>query len=92
MSSSLTKMQWILASIGLLGASAFGVGAASGADGQDGKSLAQQIFEIMIQVPGANQAYRTAQQKGLCAGERCRPLKMRRTSPKLLIFREARSP
>ena len=47
MNCSLTKMQW-LASIGLLAAATCWAGTASGADGQDEKSLAEQIFDAMI--------------------------------------------
>jgi catalase len=59
-----------IAGVGLLAAAAFSTGTAGGADGQGDKSLAQQIFETMIQVPGANPAYRTAHAKGVvCQGK-----------------------
>jgi len=61
--SSLTQMQRIT-SIGLLAAALW----TPGADSQD-KSLAQQIFETMIQLPGYNAAYRAAHAKGIvCQG------------------------
>ena len=64
MRSSLTQMQRITG-IGLLAAAALWT---PGADGQD-KSLAQQIFETMIQLPGYNAAYRAAHAKGIvCQG------------------------
>lgn len=63
MNSSLTTKQ--IASIGLLAAAALWT---SGAHSQD-KSLAQQIFETMIQLPGYNAAYRAAHAKGVvCQG------------------------
>jgi len=44
-------------------------GPAHGADDQGDKSLAQQIFETMIQLPGNNPHYRTAHAKGIvCEG------------------------
>jgi catalase len=50
----------------LLAAAAFGAGAALGADD---KSLAQQIFDTMIQLPGSNPAFRAAHAKGVvCEG------------------------
>jgi catalase len=68
MNSSLTTVQQI-AAVGWLLAAAFSTGTARAADDQDGKSLAQQIFETMIQVPGTNPAYRTAHAKGVvCQG------------------------
>jgi catalase len=69
MNSSLATMRRI-AGVGLLAAAAFSMGPASGADGQGDKSLAQQVFETMIQVHGANPAYRTAHAKGVvCQGK-----------------------
>jgi len=63
---SLTKVQWIVG-FGLL-AACWG-GTASRADAQEEKSLAQQIFETMIQLPGNNPHYRTAHAKGIvCEG------------------------
>jgi catalase len=68
MNSSLTTLRQI-ASIGLLAAAAFSTSTVRGADGQGDKSLTQQIFDAMIQVPGANPAYRTAHAKGIvCQG------------------------
>ena len=58
-----------IARAGWLAAFALWAAAAFGADGQGDKSLAQQIFETMIQVPGANPAFRTAHAKGIvCQG------------------------
>jgi len=55
-----------IAGSGLLVAAAFWTGMASGADD---KSLAQQIFEAMIQVHGVNPAFRAAHAKGVvCQG------------------------
>jgi catalase len=55
-----------IAGASLLAAAAFATGVAQG---QDGKSLAQQVFETMIQVPGANPSFRTAHAKGVvCQG------------------------
>src|SRR5215472_14447601 len=65
MNSSFSTLRRI-AGVGLLAAAAFWTGTARGADD---KSLAQQIFEAMIQVPGANPAFRTAHAKGVvCQG------------------------
>jgi catalase len=58
-----------IARVGWLAAFALWAGAASGADAPSDKSLAQQIFETMIQVHGANPAFRTAHAKGIvCEG------------------------
>src|SRR5215831_4032360 len=66
MKCSLTKVQWIVG-FGLL-AACWG-GTASRADAQEDKSLAQQIFETMIQLPGNNPHYRAAHAKGVvCEG------------------------
>ena len=55
-----------IAAVGLLAAAALSTGAARAADD---KSLSQQIFEAMTQVPGANPAFRTAHAKGVvCEG------------------------
>ena len=65
MKSSSRPMHWI-ASVGLLTAMSFGAGTALGADDQ---SLAQQIFDTMVQLPGSNAAFRTAHAKGVvCEG------------------------
>ena len=54
-----------IAGIGVLAAAAF----STSADAQTDKSLTQQIFETMIQVPGYNPAYRAAHAKGVvCQG------------------------
>ena len=64
MNSSLTTI-YRFARVGLLAAAALW---ATGAYSQD-KSLAQQIFEAMIQVPGYNPAFRAAHAKGVvCQG------------------------
>jgi catalase len=61
-------MRWI-ASGGLLAAATFWVSAPCDAADQGNKSLADQIFETMIQVPGGNPAYRAAHAKGVvCLG------------------------
>jgi catalase len=53
----------------LLVAAAFWAGATTAADAQDNKSLAEQVFETMIQVPGTNPGYRAAHAKGIvCEG------------------------
>ena len=68
MNYSSTRMQRI-ASVGLLAAGAWWAGATSAADGQDDTSLAQQIFDTMIQLPGSNPAYRVVHAKGVvCQG------------------------
>jgi catalase len=68
MKLSLTATQRV-AGAALLAAAAFWSGTASGADGEGDKSLAQQVFETMIQVPGSNPAFRTAHAKGVvCQG------------------------
>ena len=65
MNSSFSTPQRI-AGVGLLAAASLWTGMAHGADD---KSLAQQIFEAMIQVHGANPAFRTAHAKGVvCQG------------------------
>ena len=69
MSSSLKTMRQIAGSVALLAAGAFWSGATSGADGQDDKSLAEQIFDTMIQVRGSNPGYRAVHAKGVvCQG------------------------
>ena len=66
MSSSFTRMQRI-AGFGWLAAAALWAATAHAADND--KSLAQQIFETMIQVPGYDAAYRAAHAKGVvCQG------------------------
>lgn len=68
MKSGRTAMRRI-ASSGLLAAVAFWIGAVCEAADQSDKSLAEQIFETMIQVPGNNPAYRAAHAKGVvCQG------------------------
>jgi catalase len=65
MSFSVTTMRRI-AGLGLLALAALSTGAARAADD---KTLSQQIFETMIQVHGANPAFRTAHAKGVvCEG------------------------
>jgi catalase len=76
MNSSFTRFQRIWAGAALLAASALWAGATSGADGQEAtgeatadKSLAQQIFDVMLQVPGTTAGYRVAHAKGIvCEG------------------------
>jgi catalase len=68
MNISMTKIQ-IAAGATLLAAGAFWAGAAFAADDQDDKSLAEQIFDTMIQVPGTNPGYRAVHAKGVvCRG------------------------
>jgi catalase len=68
MNASLTTMQRI-ANVGLLAVAACWTATACAADGQSDKSLSQQIFETMIQLPGSNPAYRAAHAKGVvCQG------------------------
>ena len=58
-----------IARVGLLATAAFWTAAAFAAGEQGDKSLVQQVFETMIQVPGANPAFRTAHAKGVvCQG------------------------
>ena len=100
MNGSFIKMQRIAAGAALLAAGALWAGAASGAEGQEGggdaaadKSLAQQIFDTMLQVPGTNtRLSRSFTRKGSYARERSRPRRMRRRSPRPLISREPRCP
>ena len=89
-SSSLTKMRDISKG-GLFAIVAFWtVRRAGGYQGD--KSLAEQIFETMIQLPGTNPAYRTAHAKGVVCKGRSPPPRTRRDSPRRLISREARYP
>jgi catalase len=68
MSASLA-MKRRIGCIGLLAGAALWAAAALAAGEQGDKSLTQQIFETMIQVPGANPAFRTAHAKGIvCEG------------------------
>lgn len=68
MKRSSSKLQRI-AGVAMLAAAGLWAGAPSGAEGQDTQSLAQQIFETMIQLPGSNPAYRVAHAKGVvCQG------------------------
>ena len=68
MNRLLARMQWI-ATVGVLTAASCWAGIVFGADGQEDKSLAQQIFETMIQLPGNNPHYRAAHAKGVvCEG------------------------
>src|SRR5215469_12985358 len=60
---------WRVMRICVLTGAAVSSAAASAADPQSDKGLSQQIFETMIQVPGANPAFRTAHAKGIvCEG------------------------
>ena len=70
MNCSFTKLQRIAAGGALLVITALWAGVTCAADGQDGdKSLAQQIFDTMLQVPGTTPGYRTAHAKGIvCEG------------------------
>jgi catalase len=67
MKASLAKIRRI-ARVGLLSTAALWTVVASAAGEQD-KSISQQIFDTMIQVPRANPAFRTAHAKGIvCNG------------------------
>jgi len=67
MNASLAKKPQF-ARVGLLAGAALWAAAAVGAGEQD-KSISQQIFDTMVQVPGANAAFRTAHAKGIvCSG------------------------
>ena len=70
MNSSFTKLQRIAVGAAFLTATALWAGVTCAADGQDGdKSLAQQIFDTMLQVPGTTAGYRVAHAKGIvCEG------------------------
>ena len=58
-----------IARFGLMATAACWTAATFGAGEQGEKSLAEQIFETMIQVPGTNPAFRAAHAKGLvCQG------------------------
>jgi len=68
MNSSLATIRQI-ARVSLLAGAALWSVTAFGAGEPGDKSLSQQIFETMIQVPGANPAFRTAHAKGIvCQG------------------------
>lgn len=59
----------LLVSAGMLSAAALWTGTAAAAETQADKSLAQQIFETMVQLPGNSPAYRAAHAKGIvCEG------------------------
>jgi catalase len=70
MDSSFTKkMHRIAAGVVLLAAAAGWTGTVAAADGDGDRSLAQRIFDTMIQVPGGNAAYRVVHAKGIvCQG------------------------
>jgi catalase len=70
MSFSVTTFHRIAAGAALVAGSTLWAAAACGADAaEDGKSLAQQIFEVMEQVPGATAGFRLAHPKGIvCEG------------------------
>jgi catalase len=69
MNSLFTRTQRIGAGAALLAAGALWAGATSGADSQEDKSLAEQIFDTMLQVPGTTAGYRVVHAKGVvCEG------------------------
>ena len=74
MNSSFKKIQRVGAVAALLASGGLCAGATSAADEQEAgaqadKSLAQQIFDTMIQVPGTTAGYRVAHAKGVvCEG------------------------
>src|SRR5258705_6487567 len=71
MRSSFSTLQRIAAGAAFLAGGTMWFAAAWGADAgeDDGKSLAQQIFEAMAQDPGAKPGYRVAHAKGIvCEG------------------------
>jgi catalase len=82
MNSSLTTIPRI-ANAGLLAAAALWAGSAFG---QGDKSLAEQVFETMIQVPGYNTAYRAAHAKGVVCQGTFAPTKDARSLSKAVHF------
>ena len=67
MNFSFSTLQRVTAA--LLAGGALWAPATLDAADNDGKSIAQQIFDTMVQVPGANPAFRTAHAKGIvCEG------------------------
>src|SRR5258705_13966058 len=71
MRSSFSTLQRIAAGAAFLAGGTMWFAAAWGADAgeDDGKSLAQQIFEVMAQDPGTKPGYRVAHAKGIvCEG------------------------
>jgi len=85
MSSSLGTVQRI-ARAGLLAAAVCWTGAACGADKPDDKSLAQQIFDTMVQLPGNNPAFRAAHAKGIVCEGTFTPTKQATTLSKAAHF------
>lgn len=83
------RIPWI-ASVALLAAATWCVGTAWGAD--DDKSLAQQIFETMIQLPGNNPHFRAAHAKGIVCEGKFTPSKDAATLSKAGHFQGAAVP
>jgi catalase len=99
MNGSFIKMQRIAAGAALLAAGALWAGAASGAEGQEGggeaaadKSLAQQIFDTMLQVPGTKAGYRLVHAKGVVCQGTFAPSKDAATLSKAAHFQGASVP
>jgi catalase len=99
MNGSFIKMQRIAAGVALLAAGALWAGAASGAEGQEGggdaaadKSLAQQIFDTMLQVPGTTPGYRVVHAKGVVCQGTFAPSKDAATLSKAAHFQGASVP
>lgn len=99
MNSSFTKSQCIRSGAVLLAACAFGVGAPSGAGGQQAgaqpppdKGLAQQIFDIMLQAPKTKPGYRPVHAKGIVCQGIFTPSKDALTLSKAAHFQQASVP
>ncbi len=97
MNSSCTTIRRIGAGAALLIAGALCAGATLGADGQEAgaeadKSLAQQIFDTMLQVPGVKSGYRPVQAKGIVCQGTFTPLKDAATLSKAAHFQRASVP
>jgi catalase len=93
MNSSFTKIRRIAAGAALLAAGGLWAGAAFGADDQEAdKSLAQQIFDTMLQVPGTNPGYRAVHAKGVVCQGTFAPSKGTATLSKAAHFQQASVP
>jgi len=85
-------MQRIAVGVAFVAAGAFWAGATTAADGQDDKSLAQQIFDTMIQLPGTNPGYRAAHAKGVVCEGTFAPSKGAAALSKAAHFQQASVP
>jgi catalase len=81
-----------MARVGLLAAATIWLGTVCAAETQDDRSLAQQIFDTMIQVPGANPAFRTAHAKGIVCEGTFTPSKAAAALSKAAHFQEGPIP